>query len=225
MSNAKKFQEIISSPQFASAIAKRTEEIEVALKIKKLRLELGLTQLELAEKMGVTQTVISRIESLEGGITTGTIAKFCKATGLELDFIKPSDSISIFEIANYILGQGEKLLGDNFDISNLKINKLLFFIDRDLFDKLGFRYFNFTLQAWEHGPVYPDLYHRYKGFGRDSIKESILQITLPESIKKIIDKCLNKFINLSAKELELETHKLDIWKNAISKGRNTEIEF
>jgi uncharacterized phage-associated protein/DNA-binding Xre family transcriptional regulator len=225
MSNVQKLQEIISSPEFASAIAKRTEEIEVALKIKKHRLELGLTQLQLAEKMGVTQTVISRIESLDGGITTGTIAKFCKATGLELDFIKPAGSLSIFEIANYILGQGEKLLDDNFDISNLKINKLLFFIDKDLFEELGFRYFHFNLQAWEHGPVYPDLYHRYKGFGRDSIKESILEINLPEAIKKTVDKSIKTNINLSAKELEIKSHKLDIWIKAIAKGRNTNIEF
>jgi transcriptional regulator with XRE-family HTH domain/GNAT superfamily N-acetyltransferase len=86
MSNMNDLMQIINSPEIAEAIKKRGEEIDIALKIKEKRLELGWTQSELASKMGVAQNVISRIESLEGGISSRTIAKFCRATGLELSF-------------------------------------------------------------------------------------------------------------------------------------------
>jgi uncharacterized phage-associated protein/DNA-binding Xre family transcriptional regulator len=207
MSNINDLMQIINSPEFSDDIQKRREEISIALKIKEKRQELGWTQAELAAKMGVAQNVISRIESLEGGISSGTIAKFCKATGQELSFKQAGGKLSILDISNYIQQYGKKVLDGAYDISNKKLNKLLFFVEIELKKVLGARYFDFRIEAWLHGPVYPELYHRYKVFGYDTIKEPFENIQLPQSIIEHINKALDHYLPMSAYELEEESHK------------------
>jgi uncharacterized phage-associated protein/DNA-binding Xre family transcriptional regulator len=218
MSNINDLMKIINSPGIAEDIQKRGEEIDIALKIKEKRLKLGWTQSELASKMGVAQNVISRIESLEGGVSSGTIAKFCKATGLELNFDFPSGKLTLFDMANYIIQYGEEKLGKNFDISNLKINKLVFFVEQAIVKAMNFRTFDWQVQAWEHGPVYPQLYYRYCGFGRDTIKEPNNNVSIPESLARIVNAKLEEKIYFSAKELEDQSHQEKEWKNVYKKG-------
>jgi uncharacterized phage-associated protein/DNA-binding Xre family transcriptional regulator len=226
MSNIQTLTKLINSVKDDPEFIQIGEEIDIALKIKEKRLELGWTQAELALKMGVTQNVISRIESLDGGISSGTIAKFCKATGLELSFDQPSGKLSIFDMSNYILQYGETKLEKNFDISNLKINKLVFFVEQAIVAVMGGRIFDWPVQAWQHGPVYPQLYHRYSSFGRDTIKEASNNITLAPSIAKIVNKTLDKYIEYSAKKLEDLSHKETEWSSVYVEGvRNIELKF
>jgi uncharacterized phage-associated protein/DNA-binding XRE family transcriptional regulator len=226
MSNLQTLNNLISSVKDDPEFVRIGEEIDIALKIKQKRLELGWTQAELALKMGVTQNVISRIESLDGGISSGTIAKFCKATGLELSFDMPSEKLSIFDMANYILQYGETKLEKNFDISNLKINKLLFFVEKAIVEMMGGRIFDWPVQAWQHGPVYPQLYHRYSSFGRDTIKEPNNNVVLAPAIAKIVNKTLDKYIEYSAKKLEDMSHKESEWSSVYVEGvRNIELKF
>ena len=204
---------------------KISEDINIALKMKRIRLNMGLTQKELATKMGVKQTVISRIECLDGGITSSTISKFCEATNLEFGFIEKPKTLTIFEIANYILQKGHEILGENYDITNLKLNKLLFYIEKDLIETLKERHFNFTAQAWQYGPVYPDLYHRYKHFGYNPIIETAENINLPAEITNIINTSLNKNIKLSAEILKENSHLEPEWYNVYIKDCNVGIKF
>jgi DNA-binding XRE family transcriptional regulator len=53
-----------------------------------LRLELGLTQAELAERCGVDQGDISRIERGETSPTTTTLQRIADALGAELRLVK-----------------------------------------------------------------------------------------------------------------------------------------
>lgn len=57
----------------------------------KARLEAGLTQGELAERMGVSRPVVVRLESAEHAPRVDTLAKAARAMGLELEvaFRKP----------------------------------------------------------------------------------------------------------------------------------------
>jgi transcriptional regulator with XRE-family HTH domain len=68
-------------------MAKKKAEIDLSVKIKKHRERLGLSQRELAEKMGVLQPTITRMESGESGIHSTTLKKFCDVVGLEIDFV------------------------------------------------------------------------------------------------------------------------------------------
>jgi transcriptional regulator with XRE-family HTH domain len=86
--------ENLQNPEAKAYISKRHAEIDLSVKIKKHRERLGLSQRELAEKMGVPQPTITRMESGESGINSTTLEKFCEVTGLEIDFIpKGEDSL------------------------------------------------------------------------------------------------------------------------------------
>jgi ribosome-binding protein aMBF1 (putative translation factor) len=55
--------EELKNPRVAAAFHEEKEAIRLSAKIHKLRKEHGLTQEELAEKLGTTQSVIARMES------------------------------------------------------------------------------------------------------------------------------------------------------------------
>lgn len=50
------------------------------------------------------------------------------------------------------------------DISNLKLQKLLYFAQGHHLGKLGVPLFSDEIQAWAHGPVVPSVYQEYKRF-------------------------------------------------------------
>lgn len=65
--------------------ALESTEYSRSRKIFKRRMELGLSQIELADKAGVTQKTISRIEGGDQGIRTSTIIKVYTALNLKED--------------------------------------------------------------------------------------------------------------------------------------------
>ena len=54
-------------------------------------------------------------------------------------------------------------------ISNLKLQKILYFIQADFLSGLGRPCFNEDIVAWDFGPVVPKVYHEYKKFGSSFI--------------------------------------------------------
>ena len=57
----------------------------IALRVRKRRLELGLTQTELAARMGITQGNITRIENNPPNLSIETICKLAEALGMEAE--------------------------------------------------------------------------------------------------------------------------------------------
>ena len=58
----------------------------IALQINALRTQLGLTQNEFADKLGVTQSIVSRLENTEyGSVTINTLLKVAKENAVALD--------------------------------------------------------------------------------------------------------------------------------------------
>lgn len=63
-------------------------------RIKELRTERGLSQLELAALVGVHQTQISRVESGLHGITLATAIDLARALGITVNELIPNDNAS-----------------------------------------------------------------------------------------------------------------------------------
>ena len=57
---------------------------EIAMAIQDYRRTHGLSQMDLAKKVGVSQTIISRWESADENLTLGSIAKIAAAIGATL---------------------------------------------------------------------------------------------------------------------------------------------
>ena len=71
-------------PEFMREYDALEEEFALARALIGARAHAGITQAELAERMGTTQSAIARMESGKGRPSTSTLAKVAKATGTRL---------------------------------------------------------------------------------------------------------------------------------------------
>ena len=60
--------------------------------------------------------------------------------------------------------------GDGCPITNLKLQKVLYFMWLDWFRERGERLFNDKIEAWHYGPTIPDVYQRYRTWIADPIR-------------------------------------------------------
>ncbi len=77
-------QLIEEDAEFATALEELAPEYEVARQLIKARLERGMTQEELAAKVGTRQSNISRIERGQQNLSIGLLNKVAKGLGKKL---------------------------------------------------------------------------------------------------------------------------------------------
>lgn len=225
-----KLKALVNTPEYKKAYQERTKNTKLGIKMRQQRIKLKLTQQELANSMGVLQPVIARIESGESGVTSQTINKFCIATGLDLEFIDIEEqknlTVDKFDIVDYVLDRAELMLNDGYDVSNKKLNKLLFFIQYEYHKIYQSFFINCHFKAWKHGPVCPEIYHKYKDCGYNPIKPpSLVEYNIEKSDKDFIDTILDNYVYKSAFQLEEESHKHDGWVNARKNGDSEIIDI
>jgi uncharacterized phage-associated protein len=99
-------------------------------------------------------------------------------------------------------------------ISNLKLQKLVYYAQawhlaihkRPLFLE--------DFEAWIHGPVIPALYRKYKHFSYHPISKKNVGITIPQSKISFMNEIVCVFFNYDAIILEIMTHKELPWIEA-----------
>ncbi|GAA5111353.1 Panacea domain-containing protein [Bartonella jaculi] len=67
------------------------------------------------------------------------------------------------QIANFFLEKGRE---EDIGISPMKLIKLVYFAYGWMLAATGKRLFPDRIEAWQHGPVIPALYHEFKDWGR-----------------------------------------------------------
>lgn len=72
----------------------------------------------------------------------------------------------VLDVCRYVIGYCN---ANDYPISNLKLQKLLYFIQAYFLTQLGRPCFAEDIEAWDFGPVVPEAYHQYKQFGAGSI--------------------------------------------------------
>lgn len=85
-----RLREELKDPEFKRHYEDERQALTLAIKIAALREQKGLSQQELAKRMGTSQQAISRIESGEyEGFTLKTLEKIAEATGMKvkIDFV------------------------------------------------------------------------------------------------------------------------------------------
>ena len=75
--------------------------------------------------------------------------------------------INIFDLSDYLLYLGKeksKVDGEEAtsDITPLKLQKLLYYCQAYSLGLYGEILFSNIIEAWEHGPVVPEIYNKYK---------------------------------------------------------------
>ncbi|MBF8793476.1 SocA family protein [Pseudomonas monteilii] len=120
------------------------------------------------------------------------------------------------DVAEYFL----LLEGEGGEISNLKLQKLVYYaqgfslalLDEPLFDE--------PIEAWMHGPVVPSLYRRFRDFGSNPIPPSntFNPSVLTKAQRGLIEEVFDVYGQYSAWKLRQLTHEEDPWKENYEEG-------
>lgn len=108
------------------------------------------------------------------------------------------------------------------EISNLKLEKLLYYAQGIFLAKENRPLFADKIMAWEHGPVVNKVYQKYKKYGSNKIENTESSFKIDETTETILNEVYEKYAQYSAWKLSAMTHQEDPWKltqinNEISK--------
>ena len=94
------------------------------------------------------------------------------------------------DIAKYIINHEHE---EGREISNLRLQKLLYFIQAKFIVETGKPCFSDPIEAWDFGPVVTSVYHEYKLFGSFDIASTDTAVSIDEEsasrIKNMLDFC------------------------------------
>ena len=126
------------------------------------------------------------------------------------------------EVAKYFIYLASRENKENFreGITNLKLQKILYFAQVYYLVKFDKPIFGEEIKAWKLGPVIPEAYCEFKENGCDSIVRKEDCSNIKEEDKEILKKVWNKFGIYTASKLVDIVHSHKPWKEA---GKNEEI--
>lgn len=122
------------------------------------------------------------------------------------------------DIARYIIGRRSH---QNKTMNNLKLQKILYFVQAEFLVTTGQACFSEQIEAWDIGPVVPEVYHNYKVFGSASIPviEKVPDyVPISEQDMKLIDDMMDKCSKYTSIDLLDITHNQSPWRDAYIRG-------
>lgn len=126
------------------------------------------------------------------------------------------------DIANLYVELANSLPNDSID--NLKLNKLCYYAQAWAETKLGYKLFPDEIQAWDHGPVIPSVYHSFKSCGWRPIEEPTYHfdesVLTSDEISLLTDVYMT-YGKYTSRALEDRTHIPDApWRQVYEEGAN-----
>ena len=140
---------------------------------------------------------------------------------------------NIYAIANYFIRLG---LEYGNPVTPMKLQKLIFFAHGWYLALAETPLLEECVQAWDHGPVFPSIYHEFKGFGNDGIDRFACMTTMDNGLTQTApfnlppDPDLTNFLNriwevygnFSAIQLSNMTHEPGTpWDTAVKSAGGT----
>jgi uncharacterized phage-associated protein len=107
------------------------------------------------------------------------------------------------------------LLKELGEVTPLALQKLLYYSQgfyKTFYDQFLFKD---ECEAWVHGPVYKDIYFKYRDFGYNPLEDEMLEfedINLTEAEEELLDSIIDNFGCYSAKTLARMTHLERPWR-------------
>lgn len=120
------------------------------------------------------------------------------------------------DVAQYFLSKVDEDVGDG--ISNLKLQKLAYYAQGFHLALRGEPLFAERIEAWEHGPVVPELYHEYKVHGNIPPPAGFDPEEVDPPAAALLDEVHSVFGQYSAWKLRNMTHAERPWQEAFGEG-------
>ncbi len=119
------------------------------------------------------------------------------------------------DLSKYIVS---KCIEDCHPVSNLQLQKILYYIQKDFLNR-GDRAFSDEIEAWQFGPVVPNVYYHYCGYGAMPISSAHEKYEVDVKDKKIINTIVESKRILDPWTMVAETHKANgAWAQIYKKG-------
>lgn len=123
------------------------------------------------------------------------------------------------DVAEYVITYSEE---KDYGISNLKLQKILYLIQAYSLIQTKKPCFSEDIEAWDFGPVIPEVYRKYKQFGSTDIQVRCwnleeIQKGFEKEDRKRIEAVIDKFADFSAADLTILTQNQTPWNEAFSK--------
>ena len=119
---------------------------------------------------------------------------------------------SILDVARYVIARSNRA----GTISNLKLQKVLYFIQAEFLVVQNMPCFAEQIEAWDFGPVVPVVYYRYRIYGGAAIP--LLQdnsfCPFNRKDKKLADGVIDECVKYSAAGLTDIVHRQTPWREA-----------
>ena len=144
----------------------------------------------------------------------------------------------VLDVSRYIINYSNL---KDYGISNLKLQKILYFVQAYFLIQTSHPCFKEKIEAWDFGPVVPVAYREFKGFaGMDipTVKSYIVfdendiwntkciefeENCIDNEDKVLINKVVDKFSEYSATDLVKLTQRQTPWIDAIVLNQSNEI--
>lgn len=107
-------------------------------------------------------------------------------------------------LAKYIV---TKCVQDDYPISNLQLQKILYFVQVETLKRKGKPAFYDEIEAWKFGPVIPNVYYHFCGFGAMPIWSKYKYDDSELTDKEMINEVVEKKRTLDPWDLVEEAHK------------------
>ncbi|MBE6890043.1 MAG: DUF4065 domain-containing protein [Ruminococcaceae bacterium] len=107
-------------------------------------------------------------------------------------------------LAKYIV---TKCVDDGCAISNLQLQKILYYIQRDYLHKHKEPAFDDDIEAWKFGPVVPEVYYAFCYYGAMSILNRYDEADIEDCDRDLIDGIIEAKREMEPWDLVAETHK------------------
>lgn len=123
---------------------------------------------------------------------------------------------SALEISHYILTRCYEV---GNPVSNLKLQKLLYFIQGKFYEEQGTPLFSDDFVARKVGPIVPEVYYEYSVYGGTTLVNTY-ETNIKDPDKTLIDTIINKYIDVPVWKLIEMTHgKRTPWVLAYEEGK------
>jgi uncharacterized phage-associated protein len=128
---------------------------------------------------------------------------------------------TVFDVADYFIAMTKADCKDGLNddvMTHLKLQKLVYYAQGFCLATLGKPLFEEPLEAWEHGPVCPALYQKYKNYKRKpigtrlSVEEAERAFSSEEL--EVLRMVYDDFGCLTASYLRKLSHEDKAWQNA-----------
>jgi uncharacterized phage-associated protein len=111
-------------------------------------------------------------------------------------------AVNVNAAAHYICNAG------NWTVTNLALQKILYLAHMVHIGRYGVPLVNGRFEAWDYGPVHPELYQKVKAFGAKPIPNVFFALDqVGDGLEKsTLQEASNNLLNKSAAELVSNTH-------------------